>query len=176
MYSAYQLNIGAGAFKQVFVTHRKAVTTSVKKTSRTIECNGREKEEMLKEDLERNLTLCLHDSFCRNRESNVDPLPGCKQRVEEQKWWRTASNSVRTANAVLQDTDAESAESILQEEEMAEEQDCRQMAEEQDAKRKKLEKFRSVRTSKRQKKKKQRSDEREEIKTQNCFVSDKKLK
>ena len=34
----------------------------------------------------------------------------------------------------------------------------------------KLEEFRSLRTSKRRKKKKQRSDERGEVKTQNCFV------
>ena len=65
---------------------------------------------MLKEDLERNVTLCLHNSFCRNRESNVDTLPCCKQ--------RTASNSVRIANDVLQDTETESAESVSQEEEM----------------------------------------------------------
>ena len=75
VYSAYQLDIGAGAFKRAFVTHRNAVTTAVEKISRTSECKGREKEEMLKEDLERNVTLCLHNSFCRNRESNVDPLP-----------------------------------------------------------------------------------------------------
>ena len=81
----YQLDIGAEAFKRVFVTHRNAVTTSVKRNSRTNERNGREKEEMLKEYLERNVTLCLHNSICRNRESNVDPLPCCKQRVEEQK-------------------------------------------------------------------------------------------
>ena len=70
------------------------------------------------EDLERNVTLCLHNSFCRNRESNVDPLPCCKQRVEEQKCWRTASCSVRIANDVLPDTETESAESVSQEEEM----------------------------------------------------------
>ena len=57
VYSAYQLDIGAGAFKRAFVTHRNTVTTAMKRTSRTIECNGREKEEMLKEDLERNVTL-----------------------------------------------------------------------------------------------------------------------
>ena len=68
-----------------------------------VDCS-REKEEMLKEDLERNVTLCLHNSFCRNRESNVDPLPCCKQRIEEQNCWRTASNRVRIANDVLQDT------------------------------------------------------------------------
>ena len=111
VYSGYQLDIGAGAFKRAFVTHRNAVTTAVKRISRTSERSGKEKEEMLKEVLERN-------SFCRNRESNVDPLPCCKQRVEEQKCWRTASNSVIIANDVLQDTETESAESMSQEEEM----------------------------------------------------------
>ena len=68
--SVYQLDIGAGAFKRGFVTHRNAVTTAVKRISRTSERDGREKEEMLKEHLERNVTLCLHNRFCRNRESN----------------------------------------------------------------------------------------------------------
>ena len=71
--SGFQLDIGVGAFKRAFVTHRNAVTTAVKRIARTSERSGKEKEEMLKEDLERNVTLCLHNSFCRNRESNVDP-------------------------------------------------------------------------------------------------------
>ena len=112
----YQLDIGAGAFKRAFLFHRNAVTTAVKRISRPSERNGREKEEILMEDLERNVTLCLHNSFCTNRESNMDPLPCCKQRVEEPKCWRTASNSVRIANDVLQDTETESAESMSQEE------------------------------------------------------------
>ena len=94
-YSGYQLDIGAGAFKRAFVTHRNAVTTAVKIISRTSEHSGKEKEEMLKKDLEKD-----------------------KQRVEEQKCWRTDSNSVRIANDVLQDTETESAESTSQEEEM----------------------------------------------------------
>ena len=118
MYSAYQLDIGAGAFKRAFVTHRNAETTAVKRTSRTSECDGREKVELLKEDLERNVTLCLHNSFCRNRETNVDPLLRYKQRVEEKKCWRTAFNSVRVATNVLQDTETESVESKSQKEEM----------------------------------------------------------
>ena len=118
VYCAYQLDIGAGAFKRAFVSDRNTVTTAVKRTSRTSECDGREKEETLKEDLERNVTLCLHNSFRRNRETKIDPLPCCKQRVEEQKCWRTASNIVRIATDVLQDTDTESAESMSQEEEM----------------------------------------------------------
>ena len=118
VYSVYQLDIGAGAFKRAFVTHRNAVTTAVKRIFRTSEGIGRDKEEMLKEDLEKTVTLCLHNSFCRYRESNVDPLPCCKQRVEEQKFWRTAPNSVRIANDVLQDIEIEIAESRSQDEEM----------------------------------------------------------
>ena len=87
VYSAYQLDIGAGVFKRAFVTHRNAVTTAVKRTSRKSECDGREREEMLKKDLERNVTLYLYISFCRNRETSVDPPPCCKQRIEEQRCW-----------------------------------------------------------------------------------------
>ena len=142
VYSAYQLDIGAGAFKRAFVTHRNALTTAVKKTSRTNECDGREREEMLKDDLERNVTLYLHDSFCRNRETSVDPLPCCKQRVEDQKCWRTASNSVRIAT----DTETKSGESMSQEEEM----EHRQIAEKQDAK--KFSNFLTTKTKKKIKK------------------------
>ena len=53
VYSGYQLDIVAGAFKRALVTHRNAVTTAVKRISRTSERSGKEKEEMLKEDLEK---------------------------------------------------------------------------------------------------------------------------
>ena len=56
VYSAYQLDIRAGDFKRAFVTNQKAVTTAVKRTSRKNEYDGKEREEMLKEDLERNVT------------------------------------------------------------------------------------------------------------------------
>ena len=51
VYSEYQLDIGAGAFKRALVTHRNAVTTAVKRISRTSERSGKEKAEMLKKDL-----------------------------------------------------------------------------------------------------------------------------
>ena len=119
VYSAYQLEIGAGAFKLAFVTHRNSVTTAVKRTSGTIECDGWEKKRNVKGRLGEKRDVVPHNSFCRNGESNVDPLPCCKQRVEEQKCWTTASNSVRIATTdVLQDTETESAESMSQEGEM----------------------------------------------------------
>ena len=64
------------------------------------------------------MTLRLNNSFCRNRETNDDPLPCCKKRIEVQKYWRTASNSVRIATDVVQDAGTESAESRSQEEDM----------------------------------------------------------
>ena len=43
VYSTYHLVIGVGAFQRAFVTHRNTVTIAVKRTSRTSECDGREK-------------------------------------------------------------------------------------------------------------------------------------
>ena len=54
------------------------------KNVENIQFNGREREEVFKEDPERNATICLPNGFCRNRETTVDPLPCCKQRVQEQ--------------------------------------------------------------------------------------------
>ena len=39
VYSAYQLDIGVGAFKRAFVTRRNAVTTAMNMTSRKSECD-----------------------------------------------------------------------------------------------------------------------------------------
>ena len=145
VYSAYQLVIGEGDLKRAFVTHRNTVTTAVKRHSRTSEYDCREKAEMLKEDLERNVKLCLHNSFCRNRESNIDPLPCFKQRLEEQKGWRIASNSVRIATEVLQDLETESAESMRRRRRWNIDKCLKNKMQ----KARKLEEFRSSRTSKR---------------------------
>ena len=48
-----------------------AVTNAVKITLKTIDCDGREKKEMFKEDLEKNVTFCLHNKFYRNRKTTV---------------------------------------------------------------------------------------------------------
>ena len=73
---------------------------------------------MLKDNLERNVTLCLHNSLCRNSETTVETLPCCKLRVKEQRKWRIVSNSVRMATDMLQDTENERAESVSQEEQI----------------------------------------------------------
>ena len=66
-----------------------------------------EKKEVLQADLERNVSLRLHNSFCRNREQkvNVDPLPCCKQRLLEQESWGTTRNSVDMLQKLLEDSE-----------------------------------------------------------------------
>ena len=110
--------MGPQTFKRACVTHRNAVTPTVKRTVRTIDLEGRGQKDMLREDVERNVMLCLHSGFCRNTETSVDPLPCCKQRVKEQKCWRTAFNIVRMATDVLVDTEIESVESMSQADDM----------------------------------------------------------
>ena len=47
VYSTYQLDIGAGAFKRDFLTHRNAVPTAVKRISRTSEGGFGEKRDVV---------------------------------------------------------------------------------------------------------------------------------
>ena len=108
-YQSFQLDIGPGAYKRAFLTHRNAVTTAVKRVAGTPCVTEDEKKEVLRADLERNVGLCLHNSFCRNREQkvNVDLLPCCKPRLLEQEGWGTARNSLDMLEKVLEDSDAE---------------------------------------------------------------------
>ena len=66
-----------------------------------------EKREVLRADLERNVILYLHNSFCRNWEQkvNVDLLLCCKPRLLEQESWGTARNSVDLLEKVLEDSE-----------------------------------------------------------------------
>ena len=71
-----------------------------------------EKREFLRAYLERNVSLCLHNSFCRNREQkvNVDLLPCCKPRLLEQENWGTARNNIDMLNKILEGSEAEEQE------------------------------------------------------------------
>ena len=64
----------------------------------------KEKKEFLQADQERNVSHCLHNSFCRNRDQKikVDLLPCCKQRLLEQESWGKARNSVDILQEVLE--------------------------------------------------------------------------
>ena len=108
-YQSFQLDIGPVAYKRAFLTHRNAVTTAVKRVAGAPCVTENEKREVLRADLERNVSLCLHNSFCRNREQivNVDLLPCCKPRLLEQESWGTARNSMDILEKVLEDSETE---------------------------------------------------------------------
>ena len=95
-YQSFQLDIGPGVYKRAFLTHRNAVTPAVKRIAGAACVTEAKKGEVLQADLERNVSLCLHSSFCRNwdQKVNVDLLPCCKSRLLEQESWDTARNSV----------------------------------------------------------------------------------
>ena len=76
-YQSFQQDIGPGAYRRA--THDNAVTTTVKGVAGAPCETEVEKREVLQADQERNVSVCLHNSFCRNREQkvNVDLLPCC---------------------------------------------------------------------------------------------------
>ena len=113
-YQSFQLDIGPGAYMRAFLTHRNAVTTAVKRVAGTPCVTEDEKKEVLRADLERNVSLCLHNSFCRNREQkvNVDLLPCCKPRLLEQESCGTARNSMDMLEKVLEDSEDQDGEVI----------------------------------------------------------------
>ena len=85
-HQSFQLDIVPGAFKEAFLMHRNAVTTAVKRVA-GMSCTTESKnKEVLQADLEQNVSLCLHNSFCRIQEQkvNVNLAPCCKQRLPEQ--------------------------------------------------------------------------------------------
>ena len=107
VYQSFQLNLGPGAYKRAFLSHRNAVATAVKRVAEMPCATENENKEALQADLERNVSLCLHNSFCRNREQtmNVKLLPCCKRRFLEQESWATARNFVDMLQKVLEDTE-----------------------------------------------------------------------
>ena len=104
-YRSFQLDIGPGAYKRAFLTRRNAVTIAVKRAAGMSCTTERERKEVLQAVLERNVSLCLQNSFCRNREQkvNVDLLLCCKQRLLEQESWDRARNSVDMLQKELED-------------------------------------------------------------------------
>ena len=79
--------IGPEDFKRLLLTHRNAVTTVWKRVGRVSRDNIKARKSILEEDLAKKVSLSLHISFCRNRESKVKGLPNQAKRLEEQREW-----------------------------------------------------------------------------------------
>ena len=84
-YRQFLAEIGLEAFKRPLLTHRNAITTGWKRVGRVSRDNTRARESILEEDLAKNVSLSLHNSFCLNRESKVKGLPYQAKRLQEQR-------------------------------------------------------------------------------------------
>ena len=61
------------------------------------------------EDLAKNVSLSLHDSFCLNRESRVKSLPNQAKRLQEQREWMRSYEQLKAWEEIVISSDDEEA-------------------------------------------------------------------
>ena len=108
-YRQFQAEIGPDAFKRPLLTHRNAITTGWKRVGRVSRDNTRARESILEEDLAKNVSLSLHNSFCLNRESKVKSLPNQAKRLQEQREWMRSYEQLKAWEEIVISSDDEEA-------------------------------------------------------------------
>ena len=108
-YRQFQAKIGPDAFKTPLLTHRNAITTGWKRVGRVSRDNSRARESILEEDLAKNISMSLHNSFCLNRESKVKSLPNQSKRLQEQREWMRSYEQLKAWEEIVISSDDEEA-------------------------------------------------------------------
>ena len=108
-YRQFQAEIGPEAFKRPLLTHRNAITTGWKRVGRVSRDNTKARESILEEDLAKNVSLSLHNSFCLNRESRVKGLPNQAKRLQEQREWMRSYEQLKAWEEIVISSDDEEA-------------------------------------------------------------------
>ena len=108
-YRQFQAEIGQDAFRRPLLTHRNAITTGWKRVGRVSRDNTRARESILEEDLAKNVSLSLHNSFCLNRESKVKSLPNQAKRLQEQREWMQSYEQLKAWEEIVISSDDEEA-------------------------------------------------------------------
>ena len=107
-YRQFLAEIGPEAFKIPLLTHRNALTTGWKRVRRVSRDKIKARESILEEDLAKNVSLSLHNSFCLNRESKVKGLPNEAKRLQEQReWLRSFEQLIAWEEIVISSDDEE---------------------------------------------------------------------
>ena len=106
-YRQFLAEIGPEAFKRSLLTHRNAITTGWKRVGRVSQDNTKARGSILEEDLAKNVSLSLLNSFCRNRESKVKVLPNQAKRLQEQREWMRAYEQLKAWYEILISSDDE---------------------------------------------------------------------
>ena len=77
------------------LTNRNVITRSWKRVGRVSRDNTKAKESILEEDLAKNVSLSLHNSFFLNKESKVKGLTSKAKRLQEQREWMQAYEQLK---------------------------------------------------------------------------------
>ena len=89
------------------LTHRNAIMTGWKRVGRVSRDNTKARESILEEDLAKNVSLSLHDSFCLNRESKMKGLPNQAKRLQEQREWMRYFEQLKAWEEIVISSDDE---------------------------------------------------------------------
>ena len=106
-YRQFQAEIGPEAFKRPLLTHRNAITTGWKRVGMMSRDNTKARESILEEDLAKNVSLSLHNSFCLNREARVKALPNQAKRLQEQREWMRSYEKLKAWEEIVISSDDE---------------------------------------------------------------------
>ena len=71
--------------------------------------NTKARESILEEDLAKNVSLSLHNSFYLNRESRVKSLPNQAKRLQEQREWMRSYEQLKAWEEIVISSDDEEA-------------------------------------------------------------------
>ena len=99
--------IGPEAFKRPLLTHQNAITTGWKRVGRVSRDNTT--ATILEEDLAKNVSLSLHNSFCLNRELKTKGSPNQATRLQEQKEWMRSFEQLRAWEEIVISSEDEEA-------------------------------------------------------------------
>ena len=108
-YRQFLAEIGPEAFKIPLLTHRNAITTGWKRVGWVFRDNTNARESILEEDLAKNMSLSLHNSFCINRESKVKGLQNQAKRLQEQREWMRSYEQIKAWEEIVINSDDEEA-------------------------------------------------------------------
>ena len=87
----------------------RLITTGWKRVGRVSRNNTRARESLLEEDLVKNVSRSLHNSFCLNRESKVKSLPNQAKRLREQREWMRSYEQLKAWEEIVISSDDEEA-------------------------------------------------------------------
>ena len=106
-YRQFLAEIGPETFKRPLVTHRTGITTGWKRVNRVSRDNTKARESILEEELAKNVSLSLHNTFCLNREPKVKSLPSQTRRLQEQREWTQSYEQLKAWEKIVISSDDE---------------------------------------------------------------------